>query len=474
MYLNTFIGLEENVTGYGARQKRPSGHVTITTPGIVKCYVQDLRPLATKEYILYALGKDKKAVRLGKLNDPSQNKQTIWNIDIENVNAQNISAKDIDCVAILIEGEDIGSTDTIMMGYAKDKYLITSLLEPSLPRKITPKPETKMTAKVEPVISKTEASSMLHQPAPKPVAVPQTVSEVMPEVQSVANRNQAIAPEPKKESGIEICAKDIEELKLSLSKQLKFIVDDQEREANTKREDEHNAVNNAEDTLAKQLQSLMAEPKKQGSKDLGSVLEEFIRAQEISETASDGVSLEEVAVTNTFAATEENDYLEDLEEKLKKLQMTLEKQDEPVETMSEDNSPSFYECEACKKKQEPFLKDNKFSRAKEIFEDSTPATPFKMRSEPISWVMMSTAELMSLPQFSYEWCTQPFITYCYHKFNHLILGKDNDIEQYYIGIPDIYHSTRKYILELDKVESFKCVENKSPSAGDYGYWIVRV
>lgn len=84
------------------------------------------------------------------------------------------------------------------------------------------------------------------------------------------------------------------------------------------------------------------------------------------------------------------------------------------------------------------------------------------------------AELISMPQFSYEWCTNPVITYCYHKFGFLILGRDKDIEQYYIGIPDMYDTKRNFILSIDKIEAFRGRTGDNLKPGDYGYWIVRI
>ena len=53
MYVNTLISLEENMPTYGINSKRLNGHVTLSSPGIIRCYVQNLNTLDTKQLILY-------------------------------------------------------------------------------------------------------------------------------------------------------------------------------------------------------------------------------------------------------------------------------------------------------------------------------------------------------------------------------------------------------------------------------------
>lgn len=113
-------------------------------------------------------------------------------------------------------------------------------------------------------------------------------------------------------------------------------------------------------------------------------------------------------------------------------------------------------------------------RVRNIFVDSSAIQPFNQVDTDIDWVRISLSELMSIKQLSYEWCTQSFITLCYHKFGFLILGKDRVLNQYYIGIPDIYDPKQRYILAVDKIEEFRFRNEDSPRPGGYGYWIARI
>ncbi|MGL5675758.1 MAG: hypothetical protein ACRDDX_05075 [Cellulosilyticaceae bacterium] len=185
MYVNTFICLEENVSGYGKNKKHPSGHVTITSPGVVKCYIQDLEKIA-KPYMVYLVSKKmNKAIRLGNINAPEETKQTTWKIDQNNIQGSGVTAKDIDCIVVIVEGETIGNTDTVLAGYTGDKYLTTSLIEHALPKKQATKPEVKPMPMPEP---KPEVKSM-----PKPEVKPMPKPEPKPEVKPMPK------PEPKPE-----------------------------------------------------------------------------------------------------------------------------------------------------------------------------------------------------------------------------------------------------------------------------------
>ena len=91
----------------------------------------------------------------------------------------------------------------------------------------------------------------------------------------------------------------------------------------------------------------------------------------------------------------------------------------------------------------------------------------------MEWVRISLQELQSLEDLPFEWCSQPFIELCYNKVGYLILGRDTDIEGYYVGIPDIYDPKQKFILAYDGSERFKFRNEEAATPGSYGYWIAR-
>lgn len=60
MYVNILITLQENLSTYGIDGKKVTGHVTLNSPGLIKCYVQNLRKSTNGQtYALYAFSKAK-------------------------------------------------------------------------------------------------------------------------------------------------------------------------------------------------------------------------------------------------------------------------------------------------------------------------------------------------------------------------------------------------------------------------------
>jgi hypothetical protein len=118
-------------------------------------------------------------------------------------------------------------------------------------------------------------------------------------------------------------------------------------------------------------------------------------------------------------------------------------------------------------------KEDPYLAVREIYDHSKPTTPFEEDAEPIDWVRIETmSELRSMPQLSCDWCTQPFVTQCYHTYRHFILGKDREMEQYYLGVPDKFNATRSSILTINGVERFKPCSGENAQTDECGYWIV--
>ena len=134
MYINTLIGLEENMPTYGINGKKVNGHVSITTPGIIKCYVQNLNLKGEKALELYAFSsKDDRGVRIGELISPTESKETRWRVDEQDIMNSGLKIKDIDAVAVVKEGDSMRNTDTVLIGFARNKYTINAILQELLP-----------------------------------------------------------------------------------------------------------------------------------------------------------------------------------------------------------------------------------------------------------------------------------------------------------------------------------------------------
>ena len=167
---------------------------------------------------------------------------------------------------------------------------------------------------------------------------------------------------------------------------------------------------------------------------------------------------------------EEANYLREIERKLKDIQDRLKSTDICSDT-KENNLDNHIEGLEIVNRD---IQDPDHTKIEEIYKNAQKVSPFKNKAMNISWAKIALSELISLPKLSYEWCTQPFITFSYYKYNHLLLGRDNNLTQYYVGIPDIYHPDRQYILSSERVDKFVCCENKEPQIGEYGYWLIRL
>ena len=127
MYVDTLITLQENLTTYAVEGKKVTGHVTINSPGMIKCYVQNLKEQQSgKEYAFYAFSKAKdKGVRIGKLG---KNKETKWIVDEKNIQSSGLKLSELDGVAIVSEN-DMRGADTVAMGFKNNRYIIIPLID---------------------------------------------------------------------------------------------------------------------------------------------------------------------------------------------------------------------------------------------------------------------------------------------------------------------------------------------------------
>jgi len=199
---------------------------------------------------------------------------------------------------------------------------------------------------------------------------------------------------------------------------------------------------------------------------------------------------------------EEISYLEEIEERLKDIQARLKgsdaleenirrfeqqnllnrKDDDKVAREKGISSPiqelidkiaEFNTTASINETYEHTLKiDNKL---RALYTNASKVQPFAYSSDKIDWVQIALSDIDAIPTLSRKWATQPFVTFSYYKYNEIILGKEKTAEQYYIGIPDIYHPERRNILQGDaQIERFACRKDVEPTIGEYGYWLVKI
>ncbi|MDF2596886.1 MAG: hypothetical protein K0R69_3227, partial [Clostridia bacterium] len=197
---------------------------------------------------------------------------------------------------------------------------------------------------------------------------------------------------------------------------------------------------------------------------------------------------------------EEINYLEEIEKKLKDIQARLK-----VSNVLEQNIRKFQTRETLSSEEQkkeqitqsaptqefvnkmadfkksmqsqtaPAQEESDGDKVSALYNSAPRIQPFEYREDQTEWVRISLSDLMTVPSLSKEWCTQPFVTFSYYKYNEIILGKDKKLNKYYVGIPDIYHPERKNILQADvKIEKFMCARRAQPTIGEYGYWLIEV
>ena len=127
MYVNTLITLQENLATYAVNGKKVTGHVTINSPGIIKCYVQNLKSVESGvKYTCFAFSKAQdKGVRLGELGTHKESK---WLVEEKNVQGSGLKLEDLDAVAIVAENQMRGA-DTIAMGFKNNRYIIIPMID---------------------------------------------------------------------------------------------------------------------------------------------------------------------------------------------------------------------------------------------------------------------------------------------------------------------------------------------------------
>ena len=132
MYVNTLISLQENIPTYGVEGKTVTGHVTISTPGIIRCYVQNLKQTNNRTFELYVLSsKQDTGVRIGELG---KEKETKWCVDEHSVMGSNIALKDIDGVAIIVKENELRGVDAILLGFKNERFTVLPILESIVPK----------------------------------------------------------------------------------------------------------------------------------------------------------------------------------------------------------------------------------------------------------------------------------------------------------------------------------------------------
>lgn len=102
-----------------------------------------------------------------------------------------------------------------------------------------------------------------------------------------------------------------------------------------------------------------------------------------------------------------------------------------------------------------------------LFRCGKKVTPFEDGS--VDWVKVSLVDLVNLesPKLPLKWVIGKFVSDAYYKWNHLLLGKTQGENKYYLGIPDSLSNADGANLDAH-CECFK------PCTSEQGYWMVTI
>lgn len=428
MSFNTLIIMNEDAPGYGQRSRSPSGYCKLSMPNRLTCYVQGLRQLPKGQtYRLYLMSKAKEeSVAIGRFEvGESRKKEVRWTIDPANINNSKITAKEIDGALILIEGEDASEFKVSLVGFAREPYSWINMI------------------KTPPVIEQVKA-----------VSFPKTAdNKVVAELDCKVADNKVVA-----ELDCKVADKRAAD-ELGCKRADNKVADELECErVNDKVEDEN--------TFNKQIRDIDSAQIIEDLTYLRTCLNDVVLLREEVERLS--LKLE------SFTRGIYQDISNKVEEEFLRCKVEQENQNEGqiedqyvnkvLQKLKEANQGDCLEDEAAKY-------EIAEKRMNQVFKESMPINPFEKPDATIKWVRITQSELISFPHIMYKWATQPLLTNSYNKYKHFILGQDERSNQYYLGIPDIFHPNKRDILDIEKIEGFHCCRNIPPRVGEHGYWI---
>ena len=173
MYVNNLISLQENISTYGIDDRKVTGHVTLSSPGMIKCYVQNLKALPSgNRYVFCIFSKNhNEGIKVGKLG---AEKETKWIVDEKNILGSGLRLEEIDGVALVAEHEMRGA-EAVVVGFSRDRYMLLSMVDSLFPRK-----EQKSTNQVSPKTVTKQPTGTVEKPKvvvkePMPVEKPKIV-----------------------------------------------------------------------------------------------------------------------------------------------------------------------------------------------------------------------------------------------------------------------------------------------------------
>ena len=88
------------------------------------------------------------------------------------------------------------------------------------------------------------------------------------------------------------------------------------------------------------------------------------------------------------------------------------------------------------------------------------------------YLSVTPNELLKLPKSEHVLIQNSFLQHAYYNYKYIILGKKD--EDFYVGVPGIYHEREIMMANMFGFEEFLCAKKEQPVQGCFGYYMKRV
>lgn len=197
-------------------------------------------------------------------------------------------------------------------------------------------------------------------------------------------------------------------------------------------------------------------------------IQEAKNIEPVEEIKEDQVveKVEPIAPAETVQTVDANESMETAES-------DFEASMEVAELLPSEESTDFFsyftpdthkEFQRNKPKRENFL--NK------ILRENMKMNPFERNKEYMEWYRISYEELPMILNYPWRWYSNPYLLIGAKKYNHLLLGRNTQLNTYCLAVPDLYFPAAKERAKVYGFNYFLCCRDTRPAPGEYGYWIM--
>lgn len=123
-------------------------------------------------------------------------------------------------------------------------------------------------------------------------------------------------------------------------------------------------------------------------------------------------------------------------------------------------------------KEFPRSKPKKENYLNKILRENIRMNPFERNKEYMEWYRISYEELPMILNYPWRWYSNPYLLIGAKKYNHLLLGRNIQLNTYCLAVPDIYFPAAKEKAKAYGFNYFLCCRNTRPAPGEYGYWVM--